>query len=111
LTGFSGFGLGVPVFSGFWAAIFSGGWVLGAGLASETDTAGCCGVSDKFRGTGRVGAVGCMGETGVAKGFGGEAELTSEEATWLLVATDASGALEVGFLNILGLRISKICCL
>ncbi|QXE21760.1 hypothetical protein B6N60_00438 [Richelia sinica FACHB-800] len=28
-----------------------------------------------------------------------------------MVATDASGALEVVFLNILGLRISKICCL
>jgi hypothetical protein len=52
-----------------------------------------------------------MGETGVADVRGGEAELTSDEATWLLVATDASGALEVVFLNIFGLRISKICCL
>jgi hypothetical protein len=49
-----------------------------------------------------------MGETGVA-GRGGVGELASEEAIWLL-ATDASGALEVVFLNILGLRISKICC-
>ncbi|RUS97767.1 hypothetical protein DSM107003_16420 [Trichormus variabilis SAG 1403-4b] len=67
-----------------------------------------------------------MGETGVAKGRGGEGELTmsdasgsrrdtplrlSDEATWVLLATDASRALEVVFLNILGLRISKICCL
>ena len=74
-------------------------------------TAGCCGVSDWFRGTGRVGAVGCMGETGVAKGRGGEGGLASDEAVWVLLATDASEALEVVFLNILGLRISKICCL
>jgi hypothetical protein len=52
-----------------------------------------------------------MGETGVAKGRGGEGGLASDKATWVLVATDASEALEVEFLNILGLRISKICCL
>src|SRR5579883_226897 len=53
-----------------------------------------------------------MGETGVAKGRGGEGGETSEEASWLLVAIDASEALKLlVFLNILGLRISKICCL
>lgn len=53
-----------------------------------------------------------MGETGVANGRGGEGGDTSEGAKWVLVATDASGALELlVFLNILGLRISKICCL
>jgi hypothetical protein len=48
-----------------------------------------------------------MGETGVAKGFGGEGLLASVAA----VATEASGVLVVVFLNIFGLRISRICCL
>lgn len=52
-----------------------------------------------------------MDETGVAKGRGGEGGLASDKAAWVLLAIDASGALEVVFLNILGLRISKICCL
>lgn len=67
---------------------------------------------------GRVGAVGFMGEADVAKVRGcdgsvadGSVILTlSDEANCPLVATDASKALEVVFLNILGLRISKICC-
>ncbi|EFA71533.1 hypothetical protein CRD_02999 [Raphidiopsis brookii D9] len=73
---------------------------------------------------GRVGAVGFMSEADVAKVRGCDGSVTdgsvilassmpltlSDEANCPLVATDASRAFEVVFLNILGLRISKICC-